>query len=144
MSAPALSAPALCGPSRRTVLRAGVAASAAAVVAVEAAPAGAAAVGPLRFADFRAQVGTVFTVRDREGRARVLRLAEARETPVVSAVPGLGESYSLMFRGGRGPRMASGTYALRHPGIGEVDLFLHPVGSGRAYEAVVNQWRPLV
>lgn len=129
--------------SRRTLLRAGAVAGVATAVAAEAPSAGAVEGLPLRFTDFRALVGTSFSVRDSSGRTRALELVEATVTPVVSAVPGAGECYALLFRGGRGARMRSGTYTLRHPALGSVDLFLHPVGPTRAYEAVVNRWRPL-
>jgi hypothetical protein len=132
---------------RRTFLRAGTVAGLV-VTGVAGAPATAAAAaaetgrGPLRFADYLAQVGTTFTTRDAAGQQRVLLLAEAAPSLVNALVPGSGEAYSLIFRGDPRERMPAATRELRHAVLGSVGLFLHPVGPGRSYEAVINQWRP--
>jgi hypothetical protein len=131
--------------TRRALLRVGVVAGAGAVVAVDA-PGAAAATRRARkvlgLAEFKAQVGSTFTVRDAAGQGRALRLTEARGTPMVTDVRGSGEVFSLVFREKRGRRMPSGTYRLRHPVLGELELFLQPFGRGQDYEAVVNRWRP--
>ncbi len=47
--------------------------------------------------------------------------------------------FSLLFRGPDAPWFGQGTYRLRHPVFGEIELMLVPVqpwGAGREYEAI--------
>jgi hypothetical protein len=47
--------------------------------------------------------------------------------------------FSLLFRGPDEPSFGQGTYRLRHPVFGEIELLLVPVqpwGEGREYEAI--------
>ncbi len=53
-----------------------------------------------------------------------------------------GEQFSLIFRGPREPALPQRIYALEHPEMGRIELFLVPVGeeeSGRLYEAYFNR-----
>lgn len=50
-------------------------------------------------------------------------------------------SFALLFRGPLQPPLPQGTYALRHPTRGPLDIFLVPVGAdtqGLQYEAIFN------
>jgi len=49
--------------------------------------------------------------------------------------------FSLLFRGPAAPILPQRIYRLRHPTLGELDLFLVPIGpsgDGIGYEAVFN------
>jgi hypothetical protein len=51
------------------------------------------------------------------------------------------EAFSLFFHGPKEPLLAQGIRKLRHPEIGEIDIFLVPVSKlsdGYEYEAVFN------
>ena len=51
------------------------------------------------------------------------------------------EPFSLMLRGPRTPLLPQATYALRHPRLGTIELFLVPVGQdaeATRYEALFN------
>ena len=63
--------------------------------------------------------------------AQVRRLGEARRR---------GGAFSLIFVATEGPAFPQATYALSHPALGAIALFLVPIGpvagGGRGYEAV--------
>ena len=49
--------------------------------------------------------------------------------------------FALLFRGPKSKRLQQGTYRLGHKGVGEMDVFLAPIGDdkkGALYEAVFN------
>jgi hypothetical protein len=51
------------------------------------------------------------------------------------------EPFSLVLRGPREPALPQATYALRHPRLGTIELFLVPIGQdaqGLRYEALFN------
>ena len=51
------------------------------------------------------------------------------------------EPFSLVLRGPRTPLLPQATYALRHPHLGKIELFLVPVGQdaeATRYEALFN------
>jgi hypothetical protein len=53
-----------------------------------------------------------------------------------------GEAFSLIFRGDSADALGDGTYALHHPVLGTVPLFMVAVGTGRngqGYQAVVDR-----
>lgn len=54
-------------------------------------------------------------------------------------------SFSLLFRGGRERVFRHDTYRIRHPGLGEFELFLGPITTDRDdgvyYQAVFNRIR---
>lgn len=57
----------------------------------------------------------------------------------VGGVPGGREPFSLLFRGPATPRLRQATYAVVHPTLGSLPIFLVPVGEdadGMLYEAV--------
>jgi hypothetical protein len=54
------------------------------------------------------------------------------------------EQFSLRFRGDRAMVFPQRIYRLTHDAIGELELFLVPIGrddTGTFYEAVFNRWR---
>jgi hypothetical protein len=54
------------------------------------------------------------------------------------------EQFSLLFRGPVSPQIPQATHRLRHDRLGEVDLFLVPVGTdaeGTVYQSVFNRFR---
>lgn len=95
---------------------------------------------------FRPHVGTRFTVDlGPDGPGLELELADV--TPVPKS--GLGtreEPFSLMFRGPDEPRLLQHVFVLRHESLGELEIFLVPVGPDPAdpgsttprYEAIFN------
>ena len=88
--------------------------------------------------DFAPRVGDRFAVRAEGGDDLALELVQAR---------GLGpgyeqrEAFSLLFRGPADPALPQATYRLAHDGLGDLDIFIVPVGEGqdgRDYEAIFN------
>jgi hypothetical protein len=98
--------------------------------------------------DFAALVGDSFemAVLDETGGATVATVAtELIEATESSALGGSGpagqtrKQFSLVFRGPAAPVLPQGTYRLSHAELGELDLFLVPIGpdaEGMRYEAV--------
>ena len=81
-------------------------------------------------------VGTDFRVHRPGARTLRVKLVQARQLPRV------GDAFSLLFRGRARAGVASGTYRLEHPSLGEFDLFVSPVGrgvKGLDLEAVINR-----
>ncbi|MEM5775860.1 MAG: hypothetical protein AAGU05_12735 [Anaerolineaceae bacterium] len=61
-------------------------------------------------------------------------------------VSGRQSGFSILFRGPADLPLPQYTYTLRHATLGEMDLFLVPVGrkaGGYEYEAVFNQLNPV-
>jgi hypothetical protein len=95
----------------------------------------------LTYDDFAPHVGDRFDVAVPDGEPVVLELVDATQS---SAAGGRGPSgeerrqFSLVFRGPAGPGLAQGTRELRHHRLGELALFLVPIGpdaEGMRYEA---------
>lgn len=90
---------------------------------------------------FSGHLGESFQVDCGPAERLEVELSEVTEGP---ERPGQ-ETFSLLFRGPPGPLIAQRTYALRHERLGELSLFLVPVGpdkKGRqCYEAVFNRLR---
>ncbi len=81
-------------------------------------------------------VGTDFRFHRPGTRTLRMKLVQARQLPRV------GDAFSLLFRGQARAGVASGTYRLEHPSLGEFDLFVSPVGrgvKGLDLEAVINR-----
>lgn len=135
--------------SRRDLLKTGAAAAVVAGVPVlRAVPAVAArsAVAPsvLTQAGFTAQVGTIFLVKVGAARMVPVRLDSVTSLPrpAPPAPASKGEGFSLIFSGPVGSPFVQGRYDLRHPTLGNLDLFLVPVGRAHKslpYEAVINR-----
>jgi len=96
------------------------------------------ALSSLTAATFRDRVGDRFATGP-DGPQ--LELAEVVEHPQ-HAVPGSGRTpFVLLFRGPGDRPLAQGTQPLRHAELGDLALFLVPVGSGpdgMRYEAVFS------
>ena len=86
--------------------------------------------------DFAPHVESAFAVQSPEGDALTLTL--------IDVCRGAGgptrEQFTLTFAGGPNPPVRQGILHLRHESLGELDLFLVPVGPGgdgrHRYEAV--------
>ena len=78
----------------------------------------------LKPADFDAHVGEEFTI-EVNGKQLDLKLAEVER--VGSAVRE-GGAFSLLFLTGPGAFLPQGTYPIRHPALGMLELFMVPLG----------------
>lgn len=82
---------------------------------------------------FEPQVGSTFEleVTDAEGERHVLglELCEAKPSPAPPGDRGR-PPFSLMFRGPAELQLPQATYALAHPELGTVEIFIVPVGAG--------------
>lgn len=90
-------------------------------------------------ATFAPHRGTAFDVAGDDDAALVLELVEVNERGAGS--PGGRAQFSLLFRGPSSPVLAQQIYPLRHAELGELELFLVPVGpidGGFGYEAAFN------
>lgn len=134
-----MSEPTAAYPSRRTVLRGAVVAAAAAALPTalpRAAGALTARLGPtlLRRGVFRPHVGTSFllTSGSESTLATLVAVGDDR-------IPGE-TRFSLLFEMADGARPADGIFAVSHPLLRAVDLYVGAVGDPAAgrYEAVVN------
>ena len=90
--------------------------------------------------DFQGRVNETFTLR-LDDLALELTLTEAE--PVGSPRPGAAreQAFALVFTGPQEPIISQGMHRMEHPGMGELDIFLVPIGSdagGTRYEAVFN------
>jgi hypothetical protein len=97
---------------------------------------------PLTPAMFAPAVGEAFTVEVEAGGPELeLRLDRLVEVPASPGAPRQ-EPFTLTFLGPAGQHLPQRTYRLRHDSLGELDVFLVPVGplaDGRhQYEAVFN------
>ena len=85
-------------------------------------------------------VGDVFRLQ-LEGDERVeLELMEAKALPAARGAPRQ-DPFSLVFRGPATYRVRQAMYTLEHDGIGELPVFLVPIGAeegGTLYEAIFN------
>jgi hypothetical protein len=90
----------------------------------------------LHHATFARLVGADFRVRRPDARTLRVKLIEARQ------LGGVGESFSLLFRGRAQAGLQAGTYRFEHPSLGGFELFASPVGrgvKGLDLEAVINR-----
>ena len=96
---------------------------------------------PLTAARFSAHRGTNFSVMGPGGNSVELRLTAVEGLPRQSGAP-RSEPFSLIFAGPRSPLLAQRTYRLVHTALGELEIFLVPIGydseGGLLYEAVFN------
>jgi hypothetical protein len=88
---------------------------------------------------FAPHLKTVFTAEKEPGITIPLQLVEV----VAGASHPRVRQFSLVFRGPAEPRLAQHIFRLQHAVLGEMDLFLVPVGSepeGVTYQAVFNRF----
>jgi hypothetical protein len=95
----------------------------------------------LTYADFAGRVGETFVVAADDGDRTEIELVEATEG-LEDGGPGPDgqqrKQFSLVFRGAAGAPMPQRIRQLTHETLGELDLFLVPIGSdatGVRYEA---------
>ena len=88
----------------------------------------------LRINIFKEQLDTIFDVVDAACSLTLVQIG-------IHAQTDKHEAFSLFFDGPPTPFLPQRTYTLRQPALGEVDMFLVPVGrkgDGFQYEAVFN------
>ena len=90
---------------------------------------------------FSSRVGERFEVQLGEGEALPVELAEATESTEPGGPGPKGQErlqFSLLFRSRAEGVLPQGTYLVKHADLGELDLFLVPLGAdaeGMRYEA---------
>ncbi len=102
------------------------------------------------YGDFAGHVGSQFTLIDDGGASIGLVLEEARAAPAAATAAATGTTtgattadrfptpFSLIFHATAGDVLPQRTYALRHPVLGELAIFLVPIAKtmrGVSYEA---------
>jgi hypothetical protein len=91
--------------------------------------------------NFREHLGTKFGVRVETPRPLELELVEVKGYNAQSGEPSGMERFSLFFYGPGDIMLRQGTFTLEHPSMGELTLFMVPVGRdqrGFRYEVVFN------
>jgi hypothetical protein len=94
--------------------------------------------------DFRRHLGTKFVVRVEAPRPLELELTEVKGYNPQSAEHSGMERFSLFFDGPGDLMLNQGTYTLDHPEMGELMLFIVPIGHderGFHYEVVFNYFK---
>jgi hypothetical protein len=89
---------------------------------------------------FLEHVNSEFKVQGPNAQPVSLRLAEVSERNTNPKV----EQFSLFFQGPRAPLLEQRIYRLQHEKLGDLDLFIVPVGlepEGVLYECVFNRFR---
>lgn len=85
--------------------------------------------------NFEPHVGTKFEVQAAGMTPVVVQLVEVQQS-----ASGATKGFSLLFRGEEGRLIRHDTQTVRHPVLGEMELFLGPVSTGRTdavyYQAV--------
>jgi hypothetical protein len=94
-----------------------------------------------KLGDFEPHVGTTFTVTEVEG-GFPLELAKATATTPHEHQPRQ-DPFTLLFTGPPDMVLHQGTYTMAHDGLGEVVIFVVPVGpdpesAKMRYEAIFN------
>ncbi len=95
---------------------------------------------PLR-STFAGLVGSTFYAREGALKRLRLQLAEVGDLPSAKTIgaSGFEESFALRFVGPAGLPLRQGTHRLRHESLGDLDIFLVPVGRPAktyTYEAI--------
>jgi len=94
--------------------------------------------------EFRRHLGTKFGVRVEAPRPVELELDEVKGFKAGANEPSGMERFSVFFYGPGDLMLPQGTFALEHPSMGELLLFMVPVGRderGFRYEVVFNYYR---
>ena len=128
----------MANPSRRSVLRAGVVAAAAAVPLAATQNAMSVVAGGMasgmRRSTFKPHLKSSFTLVGPNGSYRA-KLVEVKD--LAGAPAGHDTKFRLLFRV-RGAKPAEGTYRVRHRSVAAMDLFVAPVGGADAYEVIID------
>lgn len=95
-----------------------------------------------RITDFEPHITTTFQVAPAGMETVAIELAEITDSSSTSL-----SAFSLLFRGVEGPVFRHDTHHVKHPVMGEMELFLGPVHTGRSdavyYQAVFSEPRGL-
>ena len=78
----------------------------------------------LKPADFEPHIGHAFAI-EADGKQLDLKLAEVER---LGAAVREGGAFSLTFLAAPGPFLPQGLYAIRHPALGTLELFIVPLG----------------
>ena len=94
--------------------------------------------------EFRRLLNTRFTVRTRGGQTWLTLVRAAKISTVMASPETAGnENFSLLFHGARQASLTQDTYAFEHAELGELSIFIAPVGLPAAdrccYEAVFSR-----
>jgi hypothetical protein len=87
----------------------------------------------ITFDQFSGRVGEEFVVRSDAGGAIRTELVEATESPQLGGSGPEGQKrhqFSLVFLGPADPVLTQGIHHIQHDELGELDLFLVPIGPG--------------
>jgi hypothetical protein len=90
--------------------------------------------GALTLETFEPRVGEAFAIAAPAAVELVLASAEA-----LGEWPGGRQPFSLTFRGPREPPLAQAIYALEHPDLGTLEIFIVPMGrdaESTSYQAI--------
>ena len=91
--------------------------------------------------DFEPFLGEAFAVDVEGAETFEIELVEAARIGSDSSYTTREEPFAVVYRGPHDPLLQQGMYRLNHEGLGEITLFLVPVGpddEGMRYEAVFN------
>lgn len=93
--------------------------------------------GTFKKSDFEPHIASTFEVAPPDMTPVALELVEVKDASS-AAVAG----FSLLFKGGADPVFRHNTCTVRHPALGELELFLGPVHTGRTdavyYQAIFS------
>lgn len=127
--------------TRRSFLRTGAVATAAAFAGRAWAPPGAkAAGGHLRRSSYAGRIGQGFAVGSPE--LRLLSVSDLAGAAVDKSLAGSEDAFALTFAGPLDPALEASAHAFRHGALGTFELFVAPVEQPRGdrrYEAVVDR-----
>jgi hypothetical protein len=91
--------------------------------------------------DFVDKVGTAFALKEEVMAVSGLMLESAEAVKSQPASPGARAPFSLIFRGPDASVLPQGNYQLHHDGLGDIAIFIVPVGKdpeGVEYQALFN------
>lgn len=90
-----------------------------------------------RKTDFEPHMATTFQVSPAGMETVAIELVEVKDTSSAALV-----AFSLLFRGSEGSVLRHDTHRMQHPALGEFELFLGPVHTGRTdavyYQAIFS------
>jgi hypothetical protein len=90
----------------------------------------------LRLGTYAPLVGSAFKIHRTGASPLSVKLAAA------TRLHGVGESFSLVFRGHANAKLGQDTYTLEHPSLGTFPLFVVPIGratKGQDFQVIVNR-----
>jgi hypothetical protein len=90
----------------------------------------------LRLATYVPLVGSTFKIHRTGASPLSVKLAAA------TRLQGVGESFSLIFRGHANAKLGQDTYNVEHPSLGTFPLFVVPIGratKGQDFQVIVNR-----